>query len=93
MTWYLIKHKDNFICVLSSPTADGSQDSSVGIATGYELNVRVSIPGVQIDFGAHPASYPIGTGTSFSRVKTAGDVKFTTHLQLMPRSKIVELYI
>jgi hypothetical protein len=51
-----------------------SRDSSVGIATGYGLNARVRFPAVkdfsllhsiQTDSGAHPASYPMGTGGSF----------------------------
>jgi hypothetical protein len=54
-------------------------DSSVGIAMGYGLDGRVSIPGRdvsllhngQTDFGTHPASYPIGTGGSFPGCKEA----------------------
>jgi hypothetical protein len=38
-------------------------DSSIGVATGYELDGPASIPGsVQTRSGAHPASYPVGTG-------------------------------
>jgi hypothetical protein len=47
-------------------------DSSVGIATGYRLNGRGSVPGrtkdvsllhsVQTRSGAHQASYPVSTG-------------------------------
>jgi hypothetical protein len=48
-----------------------SRDSSVGIAMDYGLDGRGSIPGggsdssllsVQTGSGAHPASYPMGTG-------------------------------
>jgi hypothetical protein len=57
------------------------RDSSVGIATGYEMVGRGSIPGrgsfspfhrVQIGPGAHPISYPMGTGDSFSGIKRPG---------------------
>jgi hypothetical protein len=57
-------------------------DSSVGIATGYGLDGRGSIPGrarrfyqlhnVKIGPGAHPASYLMGTGGSFPEVKRSG---------------------
>jgi hypothetical protein len=53
------------------------------IVTGYELDGRPrSCPGrvnnftllysIQTGSGAHPASYPIGTGGSFPRGKAAG---------------------
>jgi hypothetical protein len=53
-----------------------SRDSSVGIAAGYGLDgrgvgVRVPVGDfsllhvVQTGSGAEPASYPMGTGTSF----------------------------
>jgi hypothetical protein len=58
-----------------------SRDSSVGIAKGYGMNVRISIPGkerdfsllqrVQTGFGAHPASYLMGNGGSFPGKKAA----------------------
>jgi hypothetical protein len=59
-----------------------SQDSSVGIATGYGLDdqtIRVRFPAgagnfslrhyVQTGPGAHSASYPMGTGGLFPRGK------------------------
>jgi hypothetical protein len=61
-----------------------SRDSAVGIATGYGLDgredgLRVPVGAslsplrvVQADSGADPASYPIGTGTSFPGGKAAG---------------------
>jgi hypothetical protein len=62
-----------------------NRDSSVGIALGYELDDRgsrvrfLAVAGnfslhrsVQNGFGAHPASYPIGTRGSFSGGKAAG---------------------
>jgi hypothetical protein len=62
----------------------GSWDSAVGLANGYGLDdrgVRVFSPGkgknslfhvIQISSGAHPASYPMGTGDSFLGVKRPG---------------------
>jgi hypothetical protein len=49
---------------------------------------------VQTGSGAHPDSYPIGTGESFraSWVERS-DVKLTTHLHLVPKSRMVELYL
>jgi hypothetical protein len=62
-----------------------SRDSSVGIALGYRLDdrgSRVRFPegagnfflhhSVQNGSGAHPASYPMGTGGSFPGDKAAG---------------------
>jgi hypothetical protein len=47
-----------------------SRDSSVGIATGYGLDGPgfdfSLLHSVQTGSGAHPASYPIGTGGSFA---------------------------
>jgi hypothetical protein len=76
-----------------------SRDSSVGIALGYGLDdrgSRVRFPAgagnsslhhrVQTGSGAHPASYPMGTGGSFPGINGRG-LKLTTHLHLVPRSK------
>jgi hypothetical protein len=59
-----------------------SRNISVGIATGYGLDGRGSISGrlgkfsplhsVQTGSGAHPGSYPVGTGGDFSVGKAAG---------------------
>jgi hypothetical protein len=62
-----------------------SRDSSVGIALGYgpdDRGSRVRFPAgagnfslhhsVQNGSGAHPASYPMGTGVSFPGGKAAG---------------------
>jgi hypothetical protein len=61
-----------------------SRGSAVGIATAYGLDdrgVRVQVPVgsefsllhiVQIGSGAHPASYPMGTGGPFPRGNVAG---------------------
>jgi hypothetical protein len=60
-----------------------SRDSSVGIATGCGLDdggfrVRVPVgsrifnsPRVRVGSGAHPASYPMGTGGTFLGGKAA----------------------
>jgi hypothetical protein len=62
----------------------GSRDSAVGIATGYGLDgrgvgVRVPVGArfsplhvVQTGPGASPASYPMGSGSSFPGVKRPG---------------------
>jgi hypothetical protein len=59
-----------------------SRDSTVGIATGYGLDGRGSIPGkgqeiilrsFQTGFGTHPASYPMGTEGLFPRGKAVGE--------------------
>jgi hypothetical protein len=74
---------NSIILILKMSTIN--RDSAVAIATGYGLDdrgVRVRVPGGarifsspcrQIGSGAHPASYPMDTGSSFSggEVKTA----------------------
>jgi hypothetical protein len=63
---------------------------------------RVPFPTVQ-DFsllhsvytgsGAHPASYPMGTGGSFLVGHSCRGMKLTTHLRLVPRSRKLEVYL
>jgi hypothetical protein len=73
--------KNTFFCVNSTPNLC----LSVGIALGYGLDGRgsgVRFPSgagnfslhhrVQKDSGAHPASYPMGTRSSFPGGKAAG---------------------
>jgi hypothetical protein len=48
---------------------------------------------VQTDSGAHSAFYLMGIGGSFQGTKAAQGVKLTTYLCLVPRSRMVELYI
>jgi hypothetical protein len=43
---------------------------------------------VRTGSGAHPASYPV----LFPRGKSGWGVMLTTHLHLVPRSRMVELY-
>jgi hypothetical protein len=45
---------------------------------------------VETDSGAHPASYKVGTVDFFPGVQS---VKLTTHLHLVPRLRIEELYL
>jgi hypothetical protein len=66
---------------LNSNRCAGSQEISVSIVKGYRLDNWGSIPGtskdfsllrsIQTDSGIHPASYPISSGCSFPRDKTA----------------------
>jgi hypothetical protein len=42
---------------------------------------------LRLALGTRTASYPIGTGGSFSRFKGVMAVKLTTHFQLVPRSR------
>jgi hypothetical protein len=79
------------------PVNSISWDSLVGIATGYGLDGPGSIAGrethsVETGSVAHPASYPMHTERSFSGVKrTAYEAEHSSHL--MPRSRMVELYL
>jgi hypothetical protein len=43
---------------------------------------------IQNGSGAHPASYPMGTRGSFPGGKSGRYVKLTTHLHLVPKSRI-----
>jgi hypothetical protein len=47
---------------------------------------------VQTGSGAHPASYPKVTGGDFPGKSSRG-VNLTTHLNLVPRSRMMELYL
>jgi hypothetical protein len=59
-----------------------TRESSVGVATGYGLEGRSSIPGSLRDFfllhrvqtgsGAHPTFHPMGTRSFFPGVKRQG---------------------
>jgi hypothetical protein len=75
----------------------------VGIATGYGLNGRGSNPGKEnifsyaqrLDRLCGPPSLlsNVFGGSSFPGGKTGRDVKLTSHLHLVPRSRMVELYL
>jgi hypothetical protein len=47
----------------------------------------------QTNSGANPASYPMGTASELLWGEAVGGVKLTTHLYLVPRSRMVELYL
>jgi hypothetical protein len=76
----------------------GSRGSTVSIVSDYGLDVRaigVRSPAgakefssnlcVQTGSGAHPASYPLGTGSLFPGDKTRPGMTLTTHPHLVPR--------
>jgi hypothetical protein len=76
-----------------------SRDSSVGIATSYELDGRGSIPGKGKDFSlfhkvqtALEPHYAVGIRGSTQGYSGRG-VKLTTHLHLVPRSRMMQLYL
>jgi hypothetical protein len=79
-----------------------SQESSVSIVTGYGLDERGGVVqflagvrditllySLQAGYGAHPASYTVGTGGSYPGVKMGGG-NLTTCL-LMQKLRMVEL--
>jgi hypothetical protein len=82
-----------------------SRDSAVGIATGYGLDDRDI--GVRVQVGSRIFPSPRrsdrlwgphnflsnGYWGLFPRGQSGRDVKLTTHLQLVPRSRKVDLYI
>jgi hypothetical protein len=85
-----------YFCIIVAQSCD----SSVGIALCYGLEYRgsgVRFPAgagnyslnhrVQDGSGAHPASYPMSTRSSFPGGEAIGGVKLTIHLHLMSRSK------
>jgi hypothetical protein len=79
-----------------------SRDSSVGIAMGYGLDGRGSIPSRRKRFlptqrperlWGPPSFLSNGYRGLFPREQSVWHVKLNTHLQLMPRSKMVDLYL
>jgi hypothetical protein len=83
-----------------------SRGSSGSIVSDYGLDDRAnevrsptgaedfsSSPCVQTGSGAHPASYPIGTGVLFPGVKRGRGVTLTTHPHLVPRLRMSRSYI
>jgi hypothetical protein len=87
------------------PAQIGEMDSSVGIVSGYGLDdrvIEVRFPAEVADFssslcvqtgsGAHPASCTLDTGGPFSELKHGRGVTLTTHLHLMPRTRMSRSY-
>jgi hypothetical protein len=78
-----------------------SPDSSVGIVKNCTAVVQFPLGvtdfclllSVYTGSGAHSASYPMGTVGSFPGGKDAWGIKLTSHLHLVPRSRMVELYL
>jgi hypothetical protein len=80
-----------------------SWDRSVGIATSYGLDSQGFIPGwskryfllhsAHTGSGAHPDFYPMGTGGSSPRGQSGLGIKLITQIHLVPRSRMVELYL
>jgi hypothetical protein len=97
---HLLHYISCMVCQYSS-----CWDSSVGIATSHQLDGSSLIPSTARFFSSpdhpdqlwgHPASYPMATGGSFpggGGEYSGGSVKLTTHLHLVPRSRMVELYL
>jgi hypothetical protein len=95
---WVLSTTDAFLFIIFCP----SPLLRAGIVTGYrldELGSGVRFPAgtwnfflhhrVQTSSGAHPASYPMGTGRSFPGGKAAGwDANLTTHIRLVPRSRM-----
>jgi hypothetical protein len=74
--------------------------SSVSIATGWTVEVRFSAGSssslflsVQTVSDTHPGSYLMGTGGLFPGKKSGLGMKLTSHLHLVPRSRMMELYL
>jgi hypothetical protein len=59
----------------------------VGVRFPVEVGISFLRHRVQNGSGAHPASYPMGTGGSSPGGEAAGGVKLTAHLHLVPTSK------
>jgi hypothetical protein len=70
-------------------------------ATGRTAGVRVLARDINCSLlhsvlkgsGDYPASYTIGTGSSFPEGKSGRGLKLATHLHLGLRSRMVELYL
>jgi hypothetical protein len=71
-----------------------NRDSSVGIAIGYGLDSRGSVPGISKTLFSSPQRpyWLWGTGGSFSGGQNDGGVNLTTLLHLVLRSRMAELY-
>jgi hypothetical protein len=73
-----------------------SWDNSVDTAKGYGLDGRGFDSRHSYIFfstASDPNYYSVGTGGLFPRGLSKKCLKMTTHLHLLPRSRIVELYL
>jgi hypothetical protein len=79
-----------------------SRDNSVGVATGYGLDGPGSIPSrVKIYFSPQhpdrlwdpPSLLSNGYGGLLSRRYSGQDMNLTTHFHVVPRSRMVEIYL
>jgi hypothetical protein len=70
----------------------GLDDRAIGVRSPAGAKDFSSILCVQTGFGAHPASYPMGTGILSSGVKRGRGVILTTHPHLVPRSRMSRSY-
>jgi hypothetical protein len=68
------------------------QDGQPGINFGRSKHFALRYS-LQIGSGAHRTCYSMDTGGPFPREYNCWVVKLTTHLHLMQRSRMVELYI
>jgi hypothetical protein len=67
---------------------------------GWTAGVRFQARGrffflhsVQNGCKVHPVTYPMGNWAKFPEGKVEGGVKLTIHLYLLPRSRMMELYL
>jgi hypothetical protein len=72
--------------------SDGIRTGRPGFGSQQKLDFSL-LHRLQAGSEAHPASYPRGTGDSFSGSKEAGGVKLITYLHLIQRSRMMELYL
>jgi hypothetical protein len=87
--------------VMFLPRIEWSRHSLVGIATVCGLDGRGSIPGMAGFFSSQrparlwcpPSLHSSGYRGLFRQGLNGWGVKLTTHLQLMPRLRMVELYL
>jgi hypothetical protein len=90
------KHKLFFLVVYCGSSGSivsdyGLDDRSIEVRspTGADFS---SSPCVQTGSGAHPASYPMGTGVLSPGIKRGWGVTLTTHPHLVPRLRMSRSY-
>jgi hypothetical protein len=90
------------VCVCVCMYTQTHTHTRAGIAQWYSSELRAGWLGVGVPAGAgnfslhrvqtgsvvHPASYPMGFKSSFPGDKAAGGMKLTTHLHLVPMSRM-----